>query len=239
MEYLAGLGTRILHIAVLVELQDGRLLAVEDRPVAQRAVVFQPFQAQFLRHVFLGADDDRGLAVLVAFQHGEHDVEVAQLAIAVFRVHGSQIQRDFLFLVALGIPMLAHESVEGIFQQTEITREVAVGEIRHGVGVYYLAVVVVPGKVLLFHVVCPDAHLACLDDERQSAVQLPVGSCHLAVLQPVANAVDERHNQQQRGYSRQYPYPVRCRAPLVVRVEPLVLQFGDFAGHVELRVGPL
>ena len=83
---LAGLGVGIVQIAVLVEIDERRILTVEDRPVAQGALVFELLQAVLLRHVLLDADDDGGLAVLVASEHGEHHDEITQLVVASLHV---------------------------------------------------------------------------------------------------------------------------------------------------------
>ena len=231
---LAGLGVGVVQIAVLVEIDDGRILAVEDRPVAQGALVFELFEAVLLRHVLLDADDDRRLALLVASQHGEHHDEVAQFAVAAFDVLRLQLQRDLFFLVALGVLVLAYEPVDGLSQHPVVFVAVALGKLFHGVGVGHASVLVVPGELMLFRIVGPDAHLAGLDDQCQTAVQLLVGLSHATVLQPEANDIGDGHRQQQQGQDCQIPHPALCVRRLMIRIEPLVLQRRDLVVDVEV-----
>ena len=92
---------RISIDAVLVEEQDTHHRRVEHRPVAQGAVFVEALLVALSRHVLLGADDDRGLAVLVAAQYGEYDGIVPQSRVAALHVLGPQLELDGLIFFSL------------------------------------------------------------------------------------------------------------------------------------------
>ena len=116
----AGLRTGILDDTGLVEQEDGGILAVEDRPVTQGALVFELFQAVGFGDILLRADDYRRLAVAVALQHGEVYDKVVQLVVAALHILCFQLNRQFFLFMASGILMLADQTVERSFQPFEV-----------------------------------------------------------------------------------------------------------------------
>ena len=120
-EYLAGLRVDVLEIAVLVEQENAQHGGIEDRPVAQGALFFETFLVAVAGHVLLGADDDGGLAVLVAPEHGKHDDVVAQFVVAALGILGPQVQRQ-VFLV---------DGFKGILQFREVLGTVSLRELFH------------------------------------------------------------------------------------------------------------
>ena len=159
---LTGLRVDVTEVAVLVEEDDAHHRGVEDRPVAQGALIVLALQLSLLRHVFLRADDDGWLAVLVATQDREDYHEVVQLVVASFHVLRPQFQRDLFLFLPLQVLLLVGQSVEGVLQPVEVLRAVALRELVHRVGIGYLSVLVAPGKRIGLHVVSPDAHLTGL-----------------------------------------------------------------------------
>ena len=233
-EHLAGLGVDVHDLAFLVEIHDAHDRGVEYRPVAQRPIVFIAFVLALLCHVLLGADNHPGLAFLVAAQHREHDIVVAQVGIAAFHVFRPQAQCQFFLFIVL---RAFRQSVQGRLQSRGVLGAVALREFLHRVGVGHLPVVVAPCKLVLHDVVGPYSHLAGLQDQGQSSVAHQVLPVELVALYAVADGVGTCKDDQQEGYSQCVPDPLRGLGFQSLGVEPLVLQWGDLVGGIEFGVG--
>ena len=65
-EYLTGLLIDVLQMSILIKEQDTNYGCVEDRPVTQVAVFDKALLVAVARHILLGTDDDRRIAMFVA-----------------------------------------------------------------------------------------------------------------------------------------------------------------------------
>ena len=225
MEHLAGLEVGIADAAIFVEEDYPRLRVIEHRPEAQRTLCIDFSQVARIRHVLLGADDDSGIALLVAAQHRERHHEIMNVMIATLHILSLQLKCQVVGLMAMGILLAIHKTIDGPLQRLEVALTVAARELLDGIGAGYLAVFIMPGKLMASHIIGPDAHVAGLDDQCQATIQSVVGSCQARVLQSDHHEIDEGKNQQQQRQGAQNPYPNRRLRLVLHRIEPLLVEF--------------
>ena len=231
--HLAGHDIGILDTALLIEEDNPRVGRIEHRPVAQRARCIDLAQIARGGDILLGADNDRGAPVFVATQHREHDDEIADAVVATLHILGLELELQLFLLVASGILMLIHQTVDGILQQIGVVLVVTLHELIEGVGAGHLSVLVVPGKLLTVHMISPDAHLAGLDDECQATVQLIVSRRDAQILQSVDHDIGDGGSQQQQCQGYQIPQPCRGLRLFAIGIEPLVLERLQLVGGEE------